>query len=188
MKKHFLIALGLVVFVLVSLVVAQTLRNDISVKQPNIGGKWEINHGKSKIADGDSDRGLNRFMTIEQKSDSIVFNMKLQQGTSEDESFIAGKFTLFPDGRGDKYLVGPGNEMASSTTKWRNGKLVVTHYRSMKDSEKLVAGTQVFALSKDGNTLTETWKQDYSNWNLGEEDRKALEKDSTTIRVFDRID
>ncbi len=185
MRRIGIICAGLAVLVFAAVILAQRLENRIAIVNPDLSGTWNLNKSKSKLNDRDVDRGMNRFLTIVQTKDEVSVRVKLQKGTSKDEANISGRFTLFPDGRGDKYLESRGS-ISSSVTKWKNEKLVVTHYLASGENTKRMSSTETFVLSDDGKTLTQTWVSYYPK-TRDIEGNRALEKISTSILVFDRI-
>jgi hypothetical protein len=165
--------------------VAQKLENKIQVSTPSFSGNWKLNPSKSDFGRKEETDRLDRIMTIEQTSVSISVTIKLQKSSAQDANFVGGKYTLLLDGRGDQYLGYMGDE---SVSKLENGKLVVTHYvDGSNNSDRFVAGYQVFSLSSDGKTLTETWKVSAERLGLKTFEREKFEQQMSEKLVYDRL-
>ena len=118
-------------------------------------------------------------MIIEQKLPTVFITLDSQGGVSDNEYFARGKYTLYADGRGD-ILDGA---IFTSTTVWKDNKLVTTYYVPTWDRKTMVVYIQEMELSADGNTLLMTGKhtETICGVNTGVIDEGHMEK-----VVFDR--
>ena len=163
-------------------VAAQGLETKIKVYRPDYSGTWKLNESKSKFTSDQSQRPdkVSHLMIIEQNLPAISITIKVQNDTSNNASY-----TLYTDERGDDYPTLREYLSETSTSKWVNNNLVVTYVGEV-DFTKRILGTKEYVLSKDGNTLTETFTPNLDSL-IENEEVKQFRKMIVTYSVYDRI-
>lgn len=162
------------------------LETPIKVTRPDFSGKWTLNLKRSRWTRGiDPERFAETsiVMNIEQKLPAVVITLKFQQGTSDNENFYGGRYTLFTDGRGDQ-LPNDGS-IHSSSTVWTDNKLTTTYYAS-KTERINITSIQDLELSADGNSLVQTrrYADAICGVNIG---MNSAGQPLTEYLVFDRV-
>jgi hypothetical protein len=187
MKKIKLILLFLCLFASVS---AQRLETKIEIQRPDYSGTWKLNASKCSGLDSfyEKNSKLDRIMIIEQQLPSIFVTQKIQNGSSNNENYFGEKYTLFSDGRGDKYVSERIGNDTQSVTKWVNNRLVVASYILGKIKPENISSTQEFSLSSDRKTLTQTWRITSHLTLANQEEQRKFDDMLTAILVYDRID
>ena len=125
-------------------------------KNPDFSGEWKLNESKSDM--GQFAPIVPTKIKAEQKADALAIT-KTSPGFDGGAEMIASE-TLGFDGKEVETNVGPGSSKRKASAKWSDdGQTLTITYTLMLDfngQATEVKGTETWALSNEGKTLTTT--------------------------------
>jgi hypothetical protein len=139
------------------------------IDRTNFSGEWKLNESKSEL--GQFGRFAPHTIKADQKDDAITIS-KMSTSFNGDDVTISE--TLSYDGKESETTIF-GNSKKKSTLKWSDdGKTFTVNYTLLLDfngQTNEVKGTETWALSDDGKTLT---LQNNSSSSQGDLSTKAV--------------
>jgi hypothetical protein len=141
---------------LTSFIIAPALLLSFAKKEnANFSGEWKLNESKSEM--GQFANIVPLKIKAEQKADSITIT---KTSTSFDGDEYSVTETLSFDGKETQTTIPPGSSTRKASAKWSDdGQTLTITYTLMLDfngQTTEIKGTEVWALSDEGKTLSTT--------------------------------